>query len=294
MHMRTVQTLAILVGLTVAAHAQTGPRTGGPAPGDFKGTRAAVDLSLTGNLARGVSDRDLVAFRGALTFWTGPIGVFIQPYFLYGDVKLGAMPRVQTDDERYLRALVYYTFSEPFFVYGVTALDASLRRKIDKRVLAGGGIGLTAVHRPDITFLAALGVFLFERAYYEANPMAMPPVPETQRNVVRTSLRLYGRYSLGGHLNFVHDVYLIPAIRDLTNDKNFSDLRAMASGVLEVPIVKGFAGRVAVDWTYEGYTVPGTEEHDLAITFGVSYKNDWTLDEPPPPPSASDPPKETR
>lgn len=277
-------TIGVALCLASTAHAQNGPRTGGPAPEDFEGTRAAVDLALTGNLARGISDRDLITLRGTLTLWHGALGVFLQPYYLYADIKLGAMPRVKTDDERYLRALVYYTFKEPFYVYGVTAYDASLRRKIDARLLAGGGVGLTAVNKPDVTFVTALGLFLFERAYYEGNPMAMPPVPESRRSVIRTSLRLYGRYKIAERLNLMHDIYLIPAIYDLTNNKAFSDLRAMASGIVEVPIVLGFAGRVAVDWTYEGYTVPGTEPHDLAITFGVSYKNEWTLSEPTPPP----------
>jgi hypothetical protein len=268
--------VVVVVCLASSAYAQTGPRTGGPAPGDFEGTRLAVDASLTGNMARGVADRDLINARGGLTFWTGPFGVFVQPYYMYGDVKLGAMPRVKTDDERYLRTLLYYTFREPLFVYGVAAFDHSLRRKIDKRGLAGGGVGVTAVNRPGLTFLTAIGL-LYERAYYDGNAMMM--VPEQQRSVVRTSLRLYGRYKLiDGHINLVHDLYLIPAVRD------FSDLRAMFSGVLEVPLVKGFAGRVAVDATHEGFIVPGTQENDIAITFGVSYKNDWTLVEPAPTP----------
>jgi hypothetical protein len=269
--------VVVVVCLASSAYAQTGPRTGGPAPGDLQGTRLAVDLALTGNLARGVADRDLINARGGLTFWSGPFGVFVQPYYMYGDVKLGAMPRVKTDDERYLRTLVYYTFREPLFVYGVAAFDHSLRRKIDKRALAGGGVGVTAVNRPGLTFLAAVGL-LYERAYYDGNTLPdMTMVPAQDRSVVRTSLRLYGRYKLAdGHINLVHDIYLIPAVRD------FDDLRAMFSGVLEVPIIKGFAGRVAVDATHEGFIVRGTQENDIAITFGVSYKNDWLLVDPEP------------
>jgi len=51
-----------------------------------------------------------------------------------------------------------------------------------------------------------------------------------------------------------------------------------------VPIVGGFAGRVAFDATHEGHIVVGTQENDIAITFGLAYKNDWTLVEPPKPP----------
>src|SRR5688572_11160315 len=193
--MRIIGALVVL-GLCATAHAQTGPRTGGPAPGDFQGTRAAVDLGLTGNLARGVADRNLIILRGGLNFWTGKIGVFVQPYYLFGDVKLGANPRVKTDDERYLRTLLYYTVHDPIFVYGVVAADHSLRRKIDRRVLGGGGAGVTAVNRPGLTFLTAVGL-LYEYGEYAGNTLPdMTMVPPSDRRVVRTSLRLYGRYRL--------------------------------------------------------------------------------------------------
>jgi hypothetical protein len=263
------------------ASAQTGPRTGGPAPGDVQGTKAIVDLSLTGNLARGISDRDLVIMRGGLQFWSGPWGVFVQPYYLYGDVKLGAMPRVKTDDERYLRTLVYRTLVKPLFTYGVVALDHSLRRKIDRRALAGGGFGATIVNRPDLTFLTAVGL-LYEHGEYAENQVQDEVFPAFDRNVVRTSLRLYGRYKLP-HVNLIHDIYFIPNVRDL------HDMRAMFSGVVDVPVAKGFSGRVAVDATHEGEIVEGTKENDIAITFGVAYKNDWTISEPPPPPVAPTP-----
>jgi len=267
----------------VAATARAqGPRTGGPAPGDFKNTEIAVDAALTGNLARGVSDRDLISFRGLVNFWSGRFGVFVQPYYLYGDVKLPASSRVQTDDERYLRALAFYTFYDPVYAYAVTALDHSLRRKIGSRGLIGGGAGVTVVNRPGLTFLSSVGL-LYERAHYDGNTLPdMTMVEPVDRRLFRTSLRIYGRYKLiDGHLNILHDIYLIPALRD------FSDLRAMFSGVVEVPVVAGFAGRVAVDATYEGYIVPGTQHEDIAITFGISYKNDWVLaaPEPQPPPA---------
>ncbi len=267
---------------TATASAQTGPRTGGPAPGDFKGTHAAIDLGVTGNLARGIADRDLVTLRGGLNFWHDRFGVFVQPYYLYADVKTSPVaPRIQTDDERYLRTLVYYTFAEPLFAYGVTALDASLRRRIDKRVLAGGGLGATVVNRPGLTFLTAVGL-LYEHAYFDgftAPDMTVLARP-TDREAVRTSLRLYGRYKIASRLNLVHDIYLIPNVRSL------DDLRAMFSGVIELPITAGFAGRIAIDATHEGFIVRGTQENDIAITFGVSYKNDWNLGGPAPEPAA--------
>ncbi|HUS27208.1 MAG TPA: DUF481 domain-containing protein [Kofleriaceae bacterium] len=265
-----------VLGLTSTAFAQ-GPRTGGPVPGTVQGAKASVDLSLTGNLARGISDRDLVIGRGNLQYWTGPWGFFLQPYYLYGDVKLGAMPRVKTDDERYLRASVFRTLVKPMFTYGVVALDHSLRRRIDRRALAGGGVGVTLTNQADITFVTSVGL-LYEHGEYGEGKVQDQIFPAKNRNVVRTSLRLYGIYKLP-HVNLIHDVYFIPNVRDL------HDLRAMFSGVLEVPVAKGFAGRVSVDATHEGVIVEGTQEDDIAITFGVSFKNDWTFDPPPPPPA---------
>jgi hypothetical protein len=280
---RMLSTVVALVLIAGRAHAQTGPRTGGPAPGDVQGNKALVDLSLTGNLARGVADRDLIIMRGGLQLWSGAWGVFVQPYYLYGDVKLGPMPRVKTDDERYLRTLVYRTLVKPLFAYGVVALDHSLRRRVERRALAGGGVGATLVNRPGLTFLTAIGL-LYEHGEYDTGKRPdMTVTPAFDRNVVRTSLRLYGRYKLP-HINLIHDIYLIPNVRDL------HDMRAMFSGVVEVPVTKGFSGRVAIDATHEGEIVQGTQENDIAITFGVAYKNDWTFSPPPPPPAPPTPP----
>jgi hypothetical protein len=271
---RMLSVVVVMVLTAGHASAQTGPRTGGPAPGDVQGQKALIDLSLTGNLARGVADRDLIILRGGLQLWSGAWGIFVQPYYLYGDVKLGAMPRVKTDDERYLRTLVYRTLVKPLFTYGVVALDHSLRRRVDQRALAGAGFGATFVNRADLTFLTAVGL-LYEHGEYDTGKRPdMTVTPAYDRNVVRTSLRLYGRYKLP-HINLIHDIYLIPNVRDL------HDLRAMFSGVVEVPVAAGFSGRVAIDATHEGVIVPGTQEDDIAITFGVSYKNDWTFSPTP-------------
>jgi hypothetical protein len=252
------------------AYAQTGPRTGGPAPGDFVGRRAAIDLSVTGNLARGLVDRDLISGRGAMTYWSGPWGVFVQPYYMYGDVKLGPVPRVKTDDERYLRALLYHTFSRPLFEYGVIAAYHSLRRRIDRRALVGVGLGATLVSTAVSSVSWDVGL-LGEDNHFDPNTLPdMSVVPATHRQVARTSMRLYGRYKLP-HINVIHDVYLIPNVQDV------ADLRAIFSGVVEIPLSSGLSARVAIDATYEGYIVPGTEHDDVAITFGLGYRNDWAL-----------------
>lgn len=253
------------------AHAQTGPRTGGPAPGDITGTKLLADLSVAANLARGVSDRDLVVTRGSLTFWSGAWGLFVQPYYLYGDVKLGANPRTKTDDERYLRTLVFYTFNRPLFAFGVAAIDASLRRRIGDRLLTGGGFGATPVNRPGMTVLGSVGL-LYEDAHFDASTLPdKSVVPPRDRTVARTSLRLYGRYRLGGGIHLIHDVYLAPNVRKL------EDVRAMGSLFLELPVVGGLAARVAIDATRETVIVPGTKEDDIAITFGATYRHDWAL-----------------
>lgn len=263
----------VLVVWSSSAHAQGGPRTGGPAPGDEKDRELATDVALTANLARGLIDRDLVSLRGSITLISGPWACFAQAYYLYGDIKLSdALPRTKTDDERYFRATLARTFSKPIFVLGFSALDHSLRRRIDRRIVLGAGAGATLVHRDQVTFSASLGVQA-ERTDYDSNMLPdMSIVPPSTAHLTRASLRLYGSYRLAGHhLAVFHDVYVMPNVRDL------ADLRVRASGVVELPLAAGFAARAQIDASYEEHIVPGTQHDDLAITFGASYRGDWKL-----------------
>jgi hypothetical protein len=263
----------ILLGTASSARAQAGPRAGGPAPGDFSGTNLAADLSLAGSLARGVADRDLVTTRGLVSLWSGRWGVFVQPYYLYGDVKLApTAPRVATDDERYLRTAVFHSFSDPLFEFGVAVLDHSLRRRVGRRALVGGGVGATLHNRDGITVVTSFGI-MAELAHYDSNTLPdMAVAPAFGRDAARESLRIYGRYRLvGGRLVLVHDVYIMPNVQDAV------DLRVLGSGVLEIPISWGFAARIQIDASYEQFIVRGTQHDDVAITFGAAYKTDWKL-----------------
>ena len=53
------------------------PRAGGPSPSDEPGSRIAAELALTGNLARGLVDRELISTRGIFQVWKGPLGFYI-------------------------------------------------------------------------------------------------------------------------------------------------------------------------------------------------------------------------
>jgi len=272
-HVRGYAIFVVLCALAAPARAQVGPRAGGPAPSDVAGTTAAVDASLTGNLARGLVDRDLISARGSFALWHGPWGLWVQPYYLYGDVKLSdALPRTQTDDERYLRINAFRVLSRPLFAWVAAVFDHSLRRRIGERALVGAGAGATLVDRKHVTFVASLGV-LGEDAHFDSNTLPdMTIVPPSTRDVARMSLRLYGRYSLAcGRVALIHDLFVMPNVQDL------GDARVMLSGVVEVPIVAGFAARAQIDASYEGVIVLGTKHDDVALTFGASYRGDWKL-----------------
>jgi hypothetical protein len=257
--------LAILC-CAATAQGQSGPRTGGPAPTDVSTTRLAAELSLGGDLARGNTDRDLVTARGSVTIWDGPWGVFVQPYWLYGDVA-----NHNTDDERYLRTLIFRALAKPIFAYGAAVYDQSLRRRIDRRGLFGGGFGATIWDDPQTTVVVSAGL-LDEVATYGANTLMDGTIISREtRRVARASMRLYGRYKLfHGKLALVHDAYLLPAVRDL------DDLRALVSGAIDVPLVGGLAARVQLDGSYEQHVVPGTQHDDIELTFGLAFRGSWT------------------
>lgn len=253
------------------------PRAGGPAPGDSGGeTRLGAEANIAGNLARGFVDRDLIAARGIVQAWTGPWGLYIQPYWLYGRVGT-PMGKITTDNELYVRTGLFRQLEgTKFFAYAVSAFDRSLRRKIDYRELLGAGAGVSLLAGEGVSLLTSVGV-LGEVANFEDRTLVDPDGPGTfetdkRRTVMRWSVRIYGRYRIGdGKLGLIHDLIVIPSFTDPRDD-----YRVLFFGALDAPIAKGFSIRAQADATYEGLIVQGTKHGDLAVTFGVSYKNEWT------------------
>jgi hypothetical protein len=243
---------------------------------------------VTGNLARGFVNRDLVSARGILQAWSGPWGGYLQPYWLYG--RVGTPPgspvsKITTDDEYYLRAGLFRAFSPLLFAYAVDAYDRSLRRKISNRNLAGAGIGVNPVARKGLALSVSAGI-LGGIADYDGTMFQRETTPiDGVQTTLRFSGRIYGRYRLGqGMLSLVHDLILVPAVRDPTGD-----YRLLAYGAIDAPIAKGFSARVQVDATREGRIIEGTKRNDLVVSFGVSYRNEWARTPPPPVPPPAPP-----
>ena len=276
--------LIIIAGWLAApspAAAQS-PRAGGPAPGDDPSSRVAAELGVTGNLARGFVNRDLIAARGILQAWSGPWGVYVQPYWLYGRVGTppgSPVPKITTDNEYYLRSGLFRSLPSSLFAYAVDALDRSLRRKISSRNLAGAGLGFNPVTRKGIALSVSAGVLGEVTHYYDDTTRDGDPT-DGFYTTLRFSGRIYGRYRIGkGKLSLVHDLILVPAFRDPTGD-----YRLLAYGAIDAPIAKGFSARVQADATREGRIVDGTKRNDLVVSFGVSFRNEWARQPPPPPP----------
>jgi hypothetical protein len=270
----------VLVLLSSSAARAQSPRAGGPAPGDDPTSRVGADLGLTGNLARGLVDRELIAARGVVQAWQGGWGLYVQPYWLYGRVATPA-GKLTTDNEVYLRIGLFRTVGDPFFVYAVNALDHSLRRKIDHRDLFGAGAGMNIHVTKGTSLLTSVGV-LGEYANYASRAFEdHPERMESTRTTLRASLRVYGRYKLaGGKLSFTHDVYLIPSVKEPVED-----YRIMVYAALDAQIAKGFGLRAQADATRDGVIVVGTKHEDLTVTFGVTYKAEWVSRRKPRPPS---------
>jgi hypothetical protein len=268
-----VRALLLLVLAAGTARAQS-PRAGGPAPGDDPNARVALEGAITGSLARGFVDRELISARGILQAWSGPWGLYIQPYWLFGRVGT-PMGKLTTDNEVYVRTGLFRTLTGPLFAYGVTVYDRSVRRQIEHRNLAGGGLGAQLWHCRGSSLLTSVGV-LHEVADFGGKATTRPMfedgrISDGLRNTARWSIRLYGRYKLGdGKLNLIHDLIVIPSFRDPGDD-----YRILMYGAIDAPIAKGFSARISADATREGLIVAGTKHDDLAVTFGVSYRNEW-------------------
>jgi hypothetical protein len=280
---RRIVVVFMVCALAHEARAQS-PRAGGPAAGDSSGdSRIGAEANLAGNIARGFVDRELIAARGILQGWTGPWGVYIQPYWLYG--RLGTpMAKLTTDNEIYVRTGLFREIQDTrFFLYAVSVWDRSLRRKIDYRDLTGGGFGIHFLRDKDASLLASFGV-LGQVTNFRNRTLVNPDGPATfdadkRRWTAHWSARIYGRYHIG-KLAVMHDFIYVPTFEDPRDD-----YRILIYGAIDAPIAKGFSIRAQADATYEGLIVAGTKHGDLAITFGVNYKNEWTTKQSPPPPA---------
>jgi uncharacterized protein DUF481 len=262
--------VALVLATSTTALAQS-PRAGGPAPGDDPASRLAIDLGATGQLARGLIDRDLISARGVITAWDGPWGAFVQPYWLFGRVNtFGPLGKITTDNEIYVRTGIFRQIVGPTFAFVVNVYDHSLRRQIDNRDLFGSGVGANIVQSPGTSLLASLGL-IGEVAAFKHKVFDDGTMIGNTRDVARLSLRVYGRYKLAdGHISLTHDIYLIPSVTDPTND-----YRMLFYGAVDIPIIGGFSARAQVDATREGLIMAGTKHDDIAITFGLAFKNEW-------------------
>jgi len=276
----------VLLALGAPARAQA-PRAGAPTPSGNPGSRFAIDLGTTGNLSRGLVYRDLVTSRGVLQAWTGPWGVYLQPYWLYSRIGTAA-GRVTADNDVYVRVGAFRNFTRSVYAFGVHVYDHSLRRKIDHRNLFGGGAGVNLVQREAIAISTSLGVlgevtdFDGDRLLIDGEP---GPAITARRTVARGAARLHGRYKIaGGKLALVHDVIVMPAFDDPVDD-----YRINFSATLDAPIVKGFSARVQAEATRDNVIVEGTTRNALVVTFGVSYRGEWQRKpaEPPAPAPAA-------
>jgi len=290
---RAICVVVALVWFVGQAEAQSS-RAGGPAPGDANGeSRIGAEAAISGNIARGFVDRELIAARGILQGWTGPWGFYIQPYWLYGRVGT-PMGKLTTDNEIYVRNGVFRQIADSqFFAYGVSVFDRSVRRKIDYRNLTGVGVGLNLLQDKGINLVTSVGV-LGEITSFKDKTLVNPDGPGTyetdeHRTVARWSVRLYGRYKIAdGKLSITHDLIVIPSFKDPRDD-----YRILFYGSIDAPIAKGFSVRAMADATQEGLIVTGTKHGDLAITFGLSYKNEWVAKKPQPAPPPTTPPPAT-
>lgn len=279
--------IAVLTALTAPASAQS-PRAGGPSPAGEQPTRAAAEIAVGGNLARGFVDREMVTARAIFEVSSGAWGLYTQPYWLYG--RIGTpMGKITTDNEVYERTGLFRTLAGPWFAYAVNAYDRSLRRKIAHRDLLGAGAGVRLWQCGPSSLLTSVGA-LYEIADYKDGGNDSPMLQDGSiargvREVGRWSVRLYGRYKLaGGRLNITHDVILIPAFKNPGED-----YRVLVFGAIEAPIAKGFSVRIQADATREGtgIIVAGTKQDDLAVSFGLAYKAEWSRKapaQPAPPP----------
>ena len=283
---RALAILVLIGSLSAPAGAQS-PRAGGPAPAGDQPTRVAAEIAIGGNLARGFVDRELVTARAIFEAWSGTWGIYVQPYWLYGRVGTPT-GKLTTDNEVYERTGVFRTLVGPWFAYAVNAYDRSLRRKIAHRDLFGAGAGVRLWQCGPSSLLTSVGM-LYEVADYKDGGNDSPMLQDGTiargiREVGRWSVRLYGRYKLaGGKLALTHDVIVIPAFRNPG-----ADYRVLMFGAIEAPIAKGFSVRVQADATREGtgIIVVGTKQDDLAVSFGIAYKAEWSrkASAPPPPP----------
>lgn len=266
---------AALVAATSAAAAQPS-RAGGPAGADDPAPRFSLDLSLGGNLARGFVDREMVTARGMIEAAFGGWTIYNQPYWMFARVHPPMGPALTTDDEIYDRTGLFRRLGDRGFVYGVNAYDRSLRRQIDHRDLFGGGVGAALWKCGPSSLQASVGA-LYEVAAYTKSPVLLDaddaPIATAVgvRQTGRFSVRLYGRYRVAdGKLNVTHDLIVIPSDRDPSHD-----YRVLAYGSIQAPIAKGFSFVVQADATHEGVIAKGTKHGDLAVTFGIAYKNAW-------------------
>jgi hypothetical protein len=173
----------------------------------------------------------------------------------------------QTLGEGIWRNFLYLDPRARLYPYLMLWYQQSHQRGIEDRTQVGPGMTYVLLRKnAQVLKLSVTGTYesnRFRTPFFRERPELTSAELETWR----ITGRLYGEHKpLEGSMRLQYEAWVQPSLTDADN------LRAHVEAALSMPLKKGFALRLAVNWSYESVVQQRNTYEDLLWTFGISYQ----------------------
>jgi len=219
-------------------------------------------VGLDGDFRKGNVTRNLLKARLSLNYETPKsiLGFSTSPRFAYGTFK-----GVLNEQELFVDFnTTLYAYQRKLYYLAFGIIEKSNLRKINTRALGGVGFGYRIFgdknHPNSRIKLTVTNAIVYEATdYYKKEDI----------KVIRSSTRVkFGAEIIKGKLFFNNTTFIQPAL----NKNNF---RWNAITSFSVKASKKLTFNVLLDNSYESVVPDGIQNTDIALTFGVSFSDEF-------------------
>jgi hypothetical protein len=224
--------------------------------------RFQLRTSLTGNYQQG--NVNIFTVRSRVDFTYTPVRHWVfksQNSSLYQEFS-----SKKADNDVFSRNYIYYRPQRTLYPFGIAYISTNFRRKIDRRLFAGGGLTWQPLHKTWYVIKVSASA-VYETSRFKAQVYNFTEYNGSDKiNLWRGTLFVAGwHYLLNRRLRFYYDAYWQPAFNNSHNYRSQFDL-----GV-DFPVWKGLSFNALYTFTHENVVINGVKQEDKILSFGLAY-----------------------
>lgn len=230
-------------------------------------TYSRLSVSLGGNFFVGNVNQIQANLQGNLAISSPTFGVDVQ----FDGYRIWRRPSPTESfelvgDDAFVNALPFWYFVKRAYVIGLGRFEVSQNQRLDRRVLAGTGLGFAPVRSKDFLIRAAVAP-AFEYSQYDGTDFRLDvPQDDGERTVMRLALMSNGWLRTSSKLLSLGYIGIV-----LPNLRDHRDVRLNFDGRLDIKIIEQLAFRVTQVIQFDAATLRERQPFDIRSTFGLAW-----------------------